>query len=400
MPSQKFSNLRVIPLSIWGLGLATFFMNASSVIVFGLGAVYMKTVIGAPIGLIGFVEGFVEGLAFLMKLFSGVFSDYIRRRKSLMVFGFSFCTTSRLLLIFSTSFWGIFISRILSRIGNGLQATPRDALVGDLAPPHTKGASYGLRQALATAGSFVGGIIGLVAMILTGENFQLVFWITVLLALIGIGFLVFMVHEPETTVSYDASQKRHPIHWKDITRLGKPYWLLMGVVGVFMISRVSEAMLILHAHGNFGLSDAYTPLVLMLYNGANAVASYPVGRLSDRVSRLSILGGGIFALIVADLILAFAPNLLTMLLGVVIWGVQIGVTQSMCMALVADKVPADLRGTGFGFFYLISAISLFIASGAGGILIHTYGETVMFLASGAVGVVSLVLLGGLSKRIV
>jgi len=389
-----------VPLAIWALGLATFLINASSVIVFGLSAVYMKTILGVATGWIGLLEGLVEACAYGTKVLSGVFSDYLRRRKSIMIWGFAFAAIARPLLAVSASFSAVLTARLLDRIGNGLQSTPRDALVGDLSPPEIKGTCYGLRQSLATAGSFFGSVVGVAAMLLTGENFQYVFWIATIPALLALVILVVVVKEPKATVDPETNKpKRHPIKWKDLPRLGRTYWLLMIVASIFMLARVSEAMLILHAHQNFGLSGSYTPLILMVYNGTNSLASYPIGRLSDRLDRKILLGFGFVVLIVADILLGWAPNIYIMMAGVGVWGVQIGITQSMFLALVADTVPDDLRGTGFGFFYLISAVSLALASTIGGTVAQCYSEHVTFMVSSVIACFALVMLVFISKRL-
>lgn len=394
-----------IPASVWAIGVASFLINVSSSIVFGLSAVYMKTSLGVATGWIGLLEGLVEGCSYVIKLFSGVFSDFLRRRKSIMLFGFCLATLARPLLAVSGTAAAVVVARLFDRVGNGMQATPRDALVGDIAPEDIKGACYGLRQSLATAGSFFGGILAVGAMVLTASNFHSVFWIAAIPAGLACLILAFFVKDSEKLTKEDESptspqhkSKYHKIHWSDIPRLGRPYWFLMAVVSVFMLARVSEAMLILHAHQNFGLAEAYTPLILILYNGANSLASYPVGRLSDFTDRRIILAVGFAVLILADVLLGFAPNIWVMMAGVAVWGVQIGMTQSMFMALIADNVPDDLRGTGFGFYYLISAVALILASTIGGFVAQHFGESVTFIVSCCIGVVSLMMLLVLIRR--
>lgn len=379
-----------VPKSIWAIGIASFLINVSSVIVFGLSAVYMKTILGVATGWIGLLEGVVEACAYAVKVFSGVFSDYLRRRKTIMVWGFALATLARPILAISSSFVAVFTSRVLDRIGNGVQSTPRDALVGDLSPESIKGTCYGLRQSLATAGSFFGGIVGVIAMYLTHQNFHLVFWIAAIPAALG---LIIVITSVKDVVSEEPSTvKKHPIHWNDLPRLSPTYWVLMIIAGVFMLARVGEAMLILHAHQNFGLSETYIPLILILYNGTNALASYPIGKMSDRISRYKLLGLGFIVLIVADILLASASHIGVMLLGVAVWGIQIGITQSMFLALIADAVPDDLRGTGFGIFYLISALSLVLAGSIGGTIAQFYGEGMTFMVSGLIGCLAMVCL--------
>lgn len=380
-----------IPSSIWALGFATFLINVSSVIVFGLSAVYMKTILGVSTGWIGLLEGVVEACAYATKLLSGVFSDYLQRRKRIMVVGFALATLARPVLAIFSTFGAVFTARLMDRLGNGIQSTPRDALVGDIAPTAIKGKCYGLRQSLATAGSFFGGILGVLAMIYTQSNFKHVFWIATIPAILALIILTVFVKEPKKHHE-DKSKVQERIRFSDIPKLGKPYWLLMAVAAVFMCARIGEAMLILHAHLNFGLSEAYTPIILILYNGTNSLASYPVGYLSDRMPRYYLLILGFVMLIISDVLLAFANNLTMVLAGVCFWGVQIGITQSMFMALIADKVPPRLLGTGFGFFYLISAIALVVAGTLGGSIGNIYGQGASFLYSFVVAFVALVLL--------
>lgn len=375
-----------IPTSIWMIGIASFLINISSGIVFSLSAVYMKTSLGVSVSWIGLLEGVVEGCAYSMKLFSGIFSDILRRRKAIMVWGFFFVALARPILALSASALAVLIARLLDRIGNGIQATPRDALVGDLSPHPIKGACYGLRQSLASTGSFFAGILGSIAMILTCGNFHYVFWLAAIPAGLALIILVTMVKDPKPTDSHHSIKSKNPLHWSDIPKLGKNYWILMGITAMFMLARVSEAMLILHAHQNFGFSEKYAPLILILYNGANALSSYPIGRLSDKVSRYQLLGLGFLTLISADLFLSLAPNISVMLIGVFLWGAQIGITQSMFMALIADLVPERLRGTAFGFFYFINAICLVSASTIGGIIAQHYGEGKTFLVSGGIAI--------------
>lgn len=384
------SKSKNVPFSVIALGIATLLLNASSVIVFGLSAVYMKTVLGVHTGMIGFLEGFVEACAYLTKLFSGIISDYAKKRKAIIVIGFFMATIARPILVLFATFHAVFLARIFDRIGNGIQSTPRDALVGDLSPKDMKGRCYGLRQSLATAGSVLGGIIGFLAMRHSNDNFTLVFFIASIPAVLGLLVLIFLVKEPVHSEKTIIKDRNFSI--KELSSLGSKFWCIMFVAFVFMLARVGEAMLILHAQNNFEMPLQYTTLILITYNASNSLASYPIGKISDRVSRYKILLLGFCFLVSADLVLAFATNIYFMFFGVVLWGMQIGITQSMFLALIADNVPENLRGTGFGFFYLLSAISLLVASTFGGTISHYYGEKIMFLLSSVIGVISICIL--------
>lgn len=384
-----------IPGSIWALGIATFLLNISSVIVFGLSALYMKNHLGATLATIASIEGYVEACANFTKVFSGVLSDYLRRRKILMIFGFGMAMLARPVLALFPHIEAVLVARFMDRIGNGIQSAPRDALVGDLAPLDIRGTCFGLRQALTQAGSLCGGVLCFAIMTLYNNDYIFAFWVATVPATLGMIILLAAVKEPDPKeADLDENDpahhriKKHPIRWSDIHRMGATYWILMFIAGLFFIGRISESFLLINAHTNFGLPEAQVQFIIMLYNGANALASFPIGMLSDRMKRVNILLLGFIILITADLILGFSDNMWMMFLGVALWGVQIGVTQSMFLTLIADTVPEDLRGTGIGMFYLVTSLALAGGGHLAGWVAHNHGIDNTFLASGCVAVIA------------
>lgn len=388
MDSQEES----LPLTVWILGAMMFLINLSFVMVFGLCAVYLKSVMGVASSWIGAVEGIAEGVSYAAKLFSGVISDFLRRRKIVMFVGYALMVFSRPVLAFSSSAGIIFSSIFMERLGNGIQATPRDALVSDVAPPHRKGACYGLKRSMGTAGSLCGGLIGMAVMYLTGNHYQQVFLLATIPAIIAFLILVFFVKEPKQNLQPLDHKKRHPLHFNDVPRLGEKYWFLMVIAAIFMYARVGETFLVLHAHQNFGLTETYAPLVMIVYNASYALLTYPLAHLSDRMNRYLFLVFGIVVLMVADLFLWKGTSLTMIFIGVGLWGIQMGLSQSMFATLIADIVPHDIRGTGFGFFYLISSVFSVFAGISAGIIAHLNGEAVVFFFSGCVSLVSLLLM--------
>lgn len=388
---RKFSS--PIPFSIWAMGVSSMLLNISTVMVFGVVALYMKQILGAATGVIILLEGFFEAMAFAMKLISGVLSDYLRRRKPIMLWGVAMITLAKPMFAIFASIPFVICARLLDRVGNGVQSTPRDALVGDLAPEHMRGASFGLRQSFATAGSFLGGIIGIVVMTLTHQNIQYVFMLASIPALLALLLIAFFVQEkPKDLSKIEEPRRRQPLNLRDMKRLGKSYWFLMIVVLVFMSARIGESMLVLHATHSFGMDQSFAHAILILYNCTNSLFSYPVGLLSDRMGRYGFLALSFALLIVADLFLAFSPSLTWMLVGVGLWGIQIGMSQDMFLCLIADQVPKDLRGTGIGFFYLINSVALLMAGFIGGFLADRYDQFTTFMGSGVIAALALVLL--------
>lgn len=387
--------IKDIPFSIWIIGFSSLLVNISSVMVFGVAALYVKQALGVTTGFVLMLEGMFEAIAYTMKLFSGVISDYLRRRKSVVIWGLILFALARPVMALFTSVNGVLVSRLLDRFGNGIQSTPRDALVSDLASPDNKGACFGLRQSLAVAGSFMGGLLGIWCMVATNQNFKAIFLYATIPAVLGLLLVVSFVKDPHVQEEKSSNKKivrRHPIHLSDLKRLGKSYWILMGIALVFTSTRVGESVLVLHATESFHMDQNFSHGIIMLYNGANSLCSYPIGYLSDRFGRYGFLGLSFAILILSDAFLGFAHNLTCMVIGVALWGIQIGISQSMFLSLIADHVPDDLRGTGIGFFYLISSIALLTAGAIGGAVANHYNQFATFITSGVIGLVALLML--------
>ncbi|MEI8295839.1 MAG: MFS transporter [Alphaproteobacteria bacterium] len=380
-----------IPITIWILGFMMLFANTSYTMVFGLSAVYLRNVMGVSSGWIGLLDGVAEGISFAMKLLSGVVSDYFRRRKIIMVIGYIMMVVSRPIIAIAPGFGAIFTARFIERIGNGIQGTPRDALVSDIAPPHKKGESFGLMRSIGIAGSFMGCILGLFLMKWTVNNYQLIFWLASIPIVIAALLLIFAVREPQQNLNPRDHKPRHPIHFSDIPRLGNRYWLLMMVVAIFMLARVSETFLVLHANQTFSLAEAYAPLIMILYNVTYCLSAYPIGKLSDKISRYTLLCIACGVLVLASLILWTSASLTSIFIGVLIWGVQMGMSQSIFMALIADMAPKDLRGTAFGFFYLVSSISAIISGIGAKTIVDNLGEAALFLFCSIISAAALTL---------
>lgn len=371
-------------------------INISVVMVYSLSALYLST-LGVSTVWIGFLEGMVEATSFFMKLFSGVLSDYLKKRKGIMLIGYGLTVLSKPLIGLSSSFSTAFAARIIERLGNGIQATPRDALVGDVAPSDHRGACYGLQRSLGIVGSTSGALLGIIAMAYTFNNFRLVFYIATIPAAIAFAILFFAVKEPKhahyaTDIETKGHQERHPIHFSDLKRLGKEFWYLMIIVAVFMLARVSETLIVLDAHRNFNLPTTYAPTIMLVYNITYCLFSFPVGLLSDRIGRFKVLAMGIAFLMIADFFIISATNLPTLFIGVLFWGCQMGIAQNTFAALVADIAPEDIRGTAFSMFYLTSGIATIGAGLCGGTLAHLYGESAAFVMSFLVAGLSMFLL--------
>ena len=375
--SSQLAHLRQIPAGVWVLGFVSLLMDVSSEMIHTLLPVYLVTALGVSTLTVGIIEGIAEATASVTKVFSGALSDWLGKRKLLAAIGYGLAAFTKPIFPLASSVSWLLAARFIDRIGKGIRGAPRDALVADIAPAHLRGASFGLRQSLDTAGAFLGPGIAIGLMWLTADNFKAVFWIAVIPAFLSFALILFAVREPERPKGLRKVEA--PFSAADLKRLGSAYWWVVGVATVFSLARFSEAFLLLRAQ-TLGLPIFLVPMVLVVMNVVYALAAYPVGVLSDRTNRMTVLVFGFVLLIAADVILAFATGLIGVALGVILWGLHMGFTQGILATLVADTAPPELRGTAYGIFNLLGGIVLLVASVLAGALWDMIGPKGTFLA--------------------
>jgi len=367
------------------LGFVSLLMDISSEMVHSLLPLFMVTTLGASAFTIGLIEGLAEATALVVKVFSGVWSDYLGKRKGLALFGYALGALTKPLFALAPGAGVVLAARLLDRVGKGLRGAPRDALVADLTPPPLRGAAFGLRQALDTVGAFAGPLLAVALMLLWANDFRAVFWVAVIPGLMAVVLLLLGVHEPARA---DGVARTNPITRANLARLSMAYWWVVTIGAVFTLARFSEAFLVLRAQ-QAGIALALVPLVMVVMSLVYAASAYPFGRLSDRMSHDKLLALGLVALIAADLVLASGSGWPTLLLGVALWGLHMGMTQGLLAAMVADTAPADLRGTAYGFFNLVSGLAMLVASVVAGLLWDRLGASSTFLAGAAFSAVAL-----------
>lgn len=368
---------RRLPAGIWALGFVSLLMDVSSEMIHALLPVYLVVGMGATALTVGVIEGIAEATAAITKVFSGALSDRIGRRKELAAIGYGLAAFTKPIFPLAPTVGWLVAARFIDRVGKGIRGAPRDALVADIAPPALRGAAFGLRQSLDTAGAFIGPLLAIALMWLFSDDFAAVFWVAVIPAFAALALILFAVREPARPAGL--RKVRNPLSRRELAALGGLCWWVVALAAVFTLARFSEAFLILRAEG-MGLSLMFVPLVLVVLNIAYALSAYPVGVLSDRMNPVSILITGLVLLIVADLSLAFATGFWGVLAGVMLWGLHMGFTQGILAALVADSAPAELRGTAYGMFNLVTGGALLVASILAGLLWDAFGAQWTFLA--------------------
>lgn len=378
-----------IPSGVWVLGIVSMLMDISSEMIHSLLPLFMVTTLGLGAFTVGLIEGLAESTALIVKVFSGVLSDFLGKRKGLAVLGYALGALTKPLFAIASSSGVVLTARLLDRIGKGIRGAPRDALIADITPANLRGASFGLRQSLDTVGAFIGPLLGAGLMLLWANNFRAVFWVAVIPGMMSVALLYFGLREPKTR---QKGKRSNPIRRDNLKRLGGAYWWVVSIGALFTLARFSEAFLVLRAQ-QAGIPLALVPLVMVAMNLIYSLTAYPFGRLSDKMSHTRLLTVGLVVLIAADLVLAINDHWVVMFVGVSLWGIHMGMTQGLLATMVAHAAPADLRGTAYGFFNLMSGIAMLIASAVAGLLWDQLGASYTFYTGAGFCVIALLALG-------
>ena len=376
-----------IPRGVWILGFVSLLMDFSSEMIHALLPLYLTAGLGATALTVGLIEGVAEATAMIVKVFSGVLSDRWRNRKVLTATGYGLAALTKPLFAMATGPGLVFFARFADRIGKGIRGAPRDALIADLTPASIRGTAFGLRQTLDTLGAIAGPLVAMGLMLAWNDDFRAVFWVAVIPGVLCFLLVLFGVEEPARK-----AQKAVPLRINRtlLARMGREFWIVVASASALTLARFSEAFLILRA-GDLGIDAAYAPLVLAGMSVVYAATSYPTGKLADRMSRRTLLGWGVIALIASDIVLALTTNVWMLSLGIGLWGLHMGLTQGLLSAMVAQAAPADLRGTAFGVFNLASGVAMLVASALAGALWQFVGPAATFWAGAALAASSLAL---------
>lgn len=384
-----------LPAAIWALGLTSLFMDVSSEMIHALLPIYITTTLGAGAFALGLIEGVAEATALIVKIFSGVISDITGKRKALALLGYGMAALTKPLFPLADSLGLVIAARFIDRIGKGIRGAPRDALVADLVDTERRGEAFGLRQSLDTIGAFLGPLIAILVLTYWSGGIRAVFWIAVIPACLSVATLFFFV--PERDVPKNGKEP-FPISRDALRRLPLVFWLVLALSALLSFARVSDAFLILRL-AHLDLPLAMTPLVLVAMNVIYALCAWPVGRLSDRIPRTTLLALGILALVIGAVCLGFATTLQLAGLGLLFWGLSLALTQGVMAAMIADAAPDNLRGTGFGLFNFASGIAMLLGNMASGALWDLYSPFTAFQLTAVTALLALGILPLLGRQL-
>lgn len=396
-PPQRAS-VKDLPRNVWAVGLTSFFMDISSEMVLNILPLFLANVLGVQTSVIGLIEGIAEATASLLKLFSGWLSDRAGGRKWLAVAGYAVSAVSKPFFYVANS-WGLIAGvRWADRLGKGIRTAPRDALVADSVTPATRGLAFGFHRALDTAGAMVGlliaaGVVWLAqanSLSLSRSTFQTIVLVSLIPALLAV--IALAVGAQDVAVTGQRAAPRFSLRG-----MGRPFTIFLIIVSIFTLGNSADAFLVLRAQ-NLGISVLGILAMLAVFNLIYALVSTPAGSLSDRVERRRLIIGGWLVYAAIYLGFALARQGWQVWLLYVAYGLYYGLAYGTANALVADLVPAQLRGTAYGTYHAVIGLLAFPASLIAGILWQGaggwpgFGPAAPFFFGGALALLAAVLM--------
>lgn len=374
--------------NVWIAGLVSLFTDISSEMLVPVLPLFLKNVLGAPMEVIGLIDGLAEFTASLMKAVSGWLSDRFGRRKPLMILGYSLSNALKPLLGFTAGWGQVLTIRLADRFGKGVRGAPRDALIADSSAPEERGRAFGLHRAMDTLGAAIGPLAAFAILAKWPEQYRVVFWWAVAPGMIAVA-AVFFVRESGAGVARTGPVFRN---WT-LTMGGlSPQLRRFILVGaLFALGNSSDTFLILRAQ-NLGLAGVQVVLAYFAFNASYALLSYPLGALSDRIGRKPVMVGGFFAfaLIYYGFGRAGAAWMAWPLF--LCYGLYYAGTEGIQKAYISDHAAPEQRGTAIGLFNAVTGIMALPASLLAGALWDRAGVAVPFYLGSATALVSALLL--------
>jgi len=380
-----------LPKNVFWLGIVSFFNDFSAEMVQSVMPVFLTTVLGAPIIAVGFIEGFADALASILKLFSGWFSDKINRRKLPAVLGYILSVGIRPFLTVVANFWQVFGLRLVDRVGKGFRDAPRDALISESTPKEELGKAFGYHRMMDTFGATIGPLSAFLILPFLNNDYRSLFLIAFAIGIFSIlsFFFVKEVKRPEG--------KALPKFNFSLFKENKRFTLFVAAIFIFGLGTLPIPLLLLRSP-EIGLGVGTVPLFYFVYSLSFVLFSMPLGKLSDRIGQRKVIIFGFFAALVAYLGLAFSGGFIMLGLMFLVLGFYGAATDGIERALAAKLVDSQLLATGQGFLNAATGLSALLAGVVGGALWNFLNSQAAFIYAAAASFVGLIFFINLTQK--
>jgi len=379
--------------NIFTLGLVSLFTDISSQMIYPLLPIFLSSVLGVGVAFIGLLEGIAEATASILKVFSGWYSDKLKKRKPIIFLGYSLSTIGKPFLYLVTAGWHVLIVRFIDRVGKGIRTSPRDALVADLSLPEQRGKAFGIQRAMDRMGAFLGPLVAFAILPMLNNNLRLVFLLAFFPAFVAVLIIIFFLKE-----------KRHvedpPKELKAISlkHFSSDFKFFVLILAIFTLGNSSDAFLILRAK-DLGVKIVLIPILWLVYNFVSSASSIPLGHLSDKIGRrkATLLGFSVYGAVYLGFAFSNTQSLIWIFMA--LYGVYYGLSEGVLRAYVADLVEdKSVLASAYGIYHTVVGLCMFPASLIMGILWQQYSPTVAFGFGASLSLVAAILLSIFIKK--
>ena len=383
--------LKNIPKQVINLGFVSFFNDVASEMLYPVMPIFLTQVLGAPVFVVGIIEGVAEGSASIFKTLFGYWSDKIGRRKIFVVGGYSASAIAKVIIAFAYSWPVVFLGRFTDRFGKGVRTGARDALLLDASSDHNKqsfssnkGLIFGFHRSMDSAGAVVGPMIGFLLLSNFNENIRLILYVAAIPSFFALLFLIFIK---------DARQKITATKTKltlSLSGLPKQFKFFLLVLAIFTLGNSSDTFLILRAKG-LGLTLELTILAYILYNLIYTLASTPAGQIADKIGAKKVFLVGLLIFAAVYFMFGFIDNKSFVWPLFAIYGFYIALTDGISKALVGSFIKPEVAGTAYGVMQTVISIFTLLASVIGGFLWTAISPSATFLFGAGCAVLAFIL---------
>jgi MFS family permease len=352
------------------LGIVSFFTDFSTEMISGMLPLFIVTELGASRAVLGAIEGSAELVSYGFRLVSGSLSDKIRRRKIFILAGYGLSTISKPFFSVTFNWFDVLIVRISDRIGKGIRTAPRDALIADSVVETSSGIAFGLHRTLDQSGAIAGPIAGYV--LLQFLDIRDIFILSLIPGAIALIILIFFVREV-ITKAVTIEFRKNFLH---LLKENRPFITLLIITGIFGLGAYNFSFILLKS-SDLGVMESSIPLVYVTINITHTAVGIPSGIIADRIGKEKVLILGYSVLLVSSfLMILFHGNFIYAFILASVYGLYIGITETVQRAIIPKYVDSVVRGTAYGLYNLIIGSSFFIGNIVFGYLWDTYGLTV------------------------
>jgi MFS family permease len=381
-----------ISRNVWILGWVSFFNDVSSEMIYPLLPLFLTSVLGAGVAFVGLVEGVAESTASILKAFSGWLSDRLRKRKFLVLGGYTASALARPIIALAISGWHILILRFLDRMGKGVRTSPRDALIAESTKPARTGRAFGFQRAMDHLGAVVGPLVAFFLLAALGGKYRTIFLLAAIPAIFSLLLIKWFVTEKKELRETTATTPKLSLRPFD-----RRFKIFLLIIIVFTLGNSSDFFLILRAKDQ-GIALTHIPLLWLLLHLVKSAVSMPGGTLSDRIGRKKVIIAGWIIYGLVYLGLAACTEAYHVWLLFAVYGIYFGLTEGVEKALVADLVPGEKLGTAYGLFNFAVGITALPASLLMGFLWQLFGPGTAFCFGAGLGLISALLMKILIKE--